>query len=65
MGRFVLEPKSVLMKEQEEKLKDSEAAIASLQVTSHFASFVCLVDEDEVEMTELLFCLCDRARRTT
>lgn len=32
MGRFVLEPKSDLMNEQEKKLKDSETAIASLQV---------------------------------
>ncbi|KAF2290906.1 hypothetical protein GH714_016473 [Hevea brasiliensis] len=32
IGRtFVLEPKSVLMSEQEQKLKDSENAIASLQ----------------------------------
>ena len=38
MGRFVLEPKSVLMNEQEQKLKDCEAAIASLQVAS-FVSF--------------------------
>lgn len=30
--RFFLEPKSVLMNEQEQKLKDSETAIASLQV---------------------------------
>lgn len=30
--RFVLEPKSVLINEQEQKLKDSETAIASLQV---------------------------------
>lgn len=30
--RFVLEPKSVLMSEQEQKLKDSETAISSLQV---------------------------------
>lgn len=34
--RFVLEPKSVIVNEQEQKLKDSEAAIASLQVTFHF-----------------------------
>ena len=32
IGRFVLEPKSVLMNEQEVKLKDSETAIASLLV---------------------------------
>lgn len=30
--RFVLEPKSVLMDEQEQKFKDSETAISSLQV---------------------------------
>ncbi|CAK9165931.1 unnamed protein product, partial [Ilex paraguariensis] len=30
---FVLEPKSVLMDEQQQKLKDSETAIASLQLT--------------------------------
>lgn len=39
MGRFVLEPKSVLVNEQEQKLKDSEAAIASLQVSFLFISF--------------------------
>lgn len=32
VNRFVLEPKTVLEGEQEQKLKDSEAAIASLQV---------------------------------
>lgn len=32
VSRFVLEPKSALMSEQEQKLKDSEAAIAGLQV---------------------------------
>lgn len=36
----MLEPKSVLMEEQEQKLKDSETAIASLQVSS----FVPLVN---------------------
>lgn len=35
-GRFVLEPKSVLVEEQEQKLKDSEAALASLQVCLDF-----------------------------
>jgi len=34
----VLEPKSVLMNEQEQKLKDSETAIASLQVHYPFHS---------------------------
>ncbi|KAL5540762.1 hypothetical protein UlMin_044085 [Ulmus minor] len=37
IGRtFVLEPKSVLMNEQEQKLKDSEAAIASLQSSKEY-----------------------------
>lgn len=36
VARFVLEPKSVLVNEQEQKLKDSESAIASLQVYLHF-----------------------------
>lgn len=35
VNRFVLEPKAVLEGEQEQKLKDSETAIASLQV-HHF-----------------------------
>lgn len=34
INRFVLEPKPFLMDEQEKKLKDSETAIASLQVSS-------------------------------
>ncbi|KAF9594215.1 hypothetical protein IFM89_028872 [Coptis chinensis] len=34
MPRFLLEPKSVLVKEQENKLMDSENAIASLQTTA-------------------------------
>ncbi|KAM7473495.1 hypothetical protein LguiB_020738 [Lonicera macranthoides] len=33
---FVLEPKSVLMDEQEQKLKDSETAIASLQSSKEY-----------------------------
>lgn len=33
MLRFVLEPKSLLVNEQEQKLKDSESAISSLQVS--------------------------------
>ncbi|KAL5974098.1 hypothetical protein ACLOJK_030761 [Asimina triloba] len=33
---FVLEPKSVLMNEQEQKLKDSEAALASLQTSKEY-----------------------------
>ncbi|KAF3437262.1 hypothetical protein FNV43_RR20015 [Rhamnella rubrinervis] len=37
VGRtFVLEPKSDLMNEQEQKLKDSEAAIASLQTSKEY-----------------------------
>ena len=37
VGRtFVLEPKSVLMSEQEQKLKDSETAIASLQTSKDY-----------------------------
>lgn len=37
--RFVLEPKSVLMEEQEHKFKDSEAAITSLQVYFYLVVF--------------------------
>ncbi|KAK6228464.1 hypothetical protein SCA6_000804 [Theobroma cacao] len=33
---FVLEPKPVLMNEQEQKLKDSESAIASLQTSKEY-----------------------------
>ncbi|KAA8535877.1 hypothetical protein F0562_030880 [Nyssa sinensis] len=37
IGRtFVLEPRSVLMDEQERKLKDSETAIASLQTSKEY-----------------------------
>ncbi|GFY80552.1 similar to PREFOLDIN 1 [Actinidia rufa] len=36
MPRFVLEPKPVLMEEQEQKLKDSETAIASLQTSKEY-----------------------------
>ncbi|XP_059636761.1 prefoldin subunit 1 [Cornus florida] len=37
IGRtFVLEPKSVLVDEQEQKLKDSETAIASLQTSREY-----------------------------
>jgi hypothetical protein len=32
VARFILEPKSVLFNEQEQKLNDSESAIASMQV---------------------------------
>ncbi|KAM3301101.1 prefoldin subunit 1 isoform X2 [Capsicum chacoense] len=37
IGRtFVLEPKAVLMNEQEQKLKDGETAIASLQTSKEY-----------------------------
>ncbi|CAI0553326.1 unnamed protein product [Linum tenue] len=36
VARFVLEPKSVLMTEQEQKHKDSESAIASLQTSKEY-----------------------------
>ncbi|OMO50246.1 Prefoldin beta-like protein [Corchorus capsularis] len=37
IGRtFVLEPKSVLVNEQEQKMKDSESAIASLQTSKEY-----------------------------
>nr|GLL20295.1 prefoldin subunit 1 [Ipomoea trifida]GMC58457.1 prefoldin subunit 1 [Ipomoea batatas]GMC65070.1 prefoldin subunit 1 [Ipomoea batatas] len=36
IGRFVLEPVSVLMDEQEKKLKDSEAAITALQTSKEY-----------------------------
>ncbi|KAK9097440.1 hypothetical protein Sjap_022937 [Stephania japonica] len=37
IGRmFVLEPKSVLMNEQEKKLKDNESAIAALQTSKEY-----------------------------
>ncbi|KAK8677384.1 hypothetical protein V6N13_142927 [Hibiscus sabdariffa] len=37
IGRtFVLEPKAVLMNEQEQKLKDSESAIGSLQTSKEY-----------------------------
>lgn len=35
MYRFVLETKAALMNEQENKMKDSEASITSLQVYIH------------------------------
>ncbi|KAK1275710.1 hypothetical protein QJS04_geneDACA004072 [Acorus gramineus] len=34
--RFVLEPKSILVNEQEQKLKDSETAITSLQTSKEY-----------------------------
>ncbi|KAJ9689194.1 hypothetical protein PVL29_014718 [Vitis rotundifolia] len=36
VSRFVLEPKSALMSEQEQKLKDSEVAIAGLQTSKEY-----------------------------
>ncbi|CAN8258105.1 unnamed protein product [Cochlearia groenlandica] len=36
VNRFVLEPKQVLQSEQEQKLRDSEAAIASLQTSKEY-----------------------------
>ncbi|KAK1289268.1 hypothetical protein QJS10_CPB18g00124 [Acorus calamus] len=36
IGMFVLEPKSVLVNEQEQKLKDSETAITSLQTSKEY-----------------------------
>ncbi|TXG61154.1 hypothetical protein EZV62_012517 [Acer yangbiense] len=53
IGRmFVLEPKSILMNDQEQKLKDSETAIASLQASKEYLE----KQKAEVEnnLTELL-----------
>ncbi|KAJ0034923.1 hypothetical protein Pint_26440 [Pistacia integerrima] len=52
MARFVLEPKSVLMNEQEKKYKDSETAIAALQASREYLE----KQKAEVEnnLTELL-----------
>ncbi|KAL9377323.1 hypothetical protein Peur_031443 [Populus x canadensis] len=36
MRRFALEPKSVLMSEQEQKIKDRETAISSLQTSREY-----------------------------
>ncbi|KAJ0984190.1 hypothetical protein J5N97_002546 [Dioscorea zingiberensis] len=36
VSRFVLEPKSLLMTEQEQKFKESESAIASLQTSKEY-----------------------------
>ncbi|KAM1172320.1 hypothetical protein ACFX2I_022431 [Malus domestica] len=49
---FVLEPKSVLVKEQEQKLKDSETAIASLQTSKEYIEKQ--VAEVESNLRELL-----------
>ncbi|TQD94444.1 prefoldin subunit 1 [Malus sylvestris] len=53
IGRtFVLEPKSVLVNEQEQKLKDSESAIASLQTSKEYIEKQ--VAEVESNLRELL-----------
>ncbi|XP_010557639.1 PREDICTED: prefoldin subunit 1 [Tarenaya hassleriana] len=53
IGRtFVLEPKSVLENEQEQKLKDSEAAIASLQTSKEYLEKQ--IAEVESNLRELL-----------
>ncbi|KAJ7973665.1 prefoldin subunit 1 [Quillaja saponaria] len=53
IGRtFVLEPKSILMNEQEQKLKDSESAIASLQSSKEYLEK--LMAEVENNLKELL-----------
>ncbi|CAN6725812.1 unnamed protein product [Malus baccata var. baccata] len=49
---FVLEPKSVLVNEQEQKLKDSESAIASLQTSKEYIEKQ--VAEVESNLRELL-----------
>ncbi|KAH7572487.1 hypothetical protein JRO89_XS04G0263500 [Xanthoceras sorbifolium] len=53
IGRmFLLEPKSVLMNEQEQKLKDSETAIASLKASKEYLEKQKA--ETENNLTELL-----------
>jgi prefoldin subunit 1 len=53
IGRtFVLEPKTVLEGEQEQKLKDSEAAVASLQTSKEYLEKQ--VAEVENNLRELL-----------
>ncbi|XP_052199354.1 prefoldin subunit 1 [Diospyros lotus] len=53
IGRtFLLEPKSILMEEQEQKLKDSETAIASLQSSKEYLEKQ--IAEVENNLTELL-----------
>ncbi|KAK9931409.1 hypothetical protein M0R45_018685 [Rubus argutus] len=49
---FVLEPKSVLVHEQEQKLKDSENAIASLQTSKEYIEKQ--IGEVESNLRELL-----------
>uniref|UniRef100_J3LCQ2 Prefoldin subunit 1 n=1 Tax=Oryza brachyantha TaxID=4533 RepID=J3LCQ2_ORYBR len=36
VGKFILEPKSLLLNEQEQKLNDSESAIASMQTSKEY-----------------------------
>ncbi|KAK9741705.1 hypothetical protein RND81_03G122600 [Saponaria officinalis] len=50
--RFVLEPKSFLMNEQEQKLTDSETAIASLQTSKEYLEKQ--IGEVENNLKELL-----------
>ncbi|KAJ6699660.1 PREFOLDIN SUBUNIT 1-RELATED [Salix purpurea] len=52
IGMFVLEPKSVLMSEQEQKLKDSETAISSLQTSKEYLEKH--MSEVEINLRELL-----------
>ncbi|XP_047323521.1 prefoldin subunit 1 [Impatiens glandulifera] len=53
VGRtFVLDPKSVLIEEQEKKLKDSETALASLQSSKEYLEKQ--IKEVESNMRELL-----------
>nr|AAD15527.1 hypothetical protein [Arabidopsis thaliana] len=52
VNRFVLEPKTVLEGEQEQKLKDSEAAVASLQTSKEYLEKQ--VAEVENNLRELL-----------
>ncbi|XP_078166411.1 PREFOLDIN 1 [Carex rostrata] len=52
IGRFVLEPKSVLVDEQEKKLKDSDNAISSLMTTKEILEKQ--LGETETNIRELL-----------
>ncbi|MBA0596203.1 hypothetical protein Gorai_013034, partial [Gossypium raimondii] len=56
LSRFVLEPKSVLVNEQEQKLKDSESAIGSLQleVVESDSDQACGSIQFEANLIELL-----------
>ncbi|XP_031481611.1 uncharacterized protein LOC116251462 [Nymphaea colorata] len=49
---FVLEPKSAMIKEQEQKMQDSEAAIASLQTSKDYIEKQ--ISEVENNLRELL-----------